>query len=56
MWSGSASVSMVMWTHKGNLNSALGENSKEPSSSAISTEAYFNDDSNKETLNVSKFC
>ena len=45
-----------MLTHKGNLNSALAENSKEPSSSAISTEASLNNDSNKETLNVNKVC
>ena len=41
---------------KGDLNSALGENSKEPSSSTISTETLFNEDSNKETLNVNKVC
>ena len=37
------------------MNSALGENSKEPSSSTISTEASFNDDSNEKTLNIIKF-
>ena len=45
-----------MWTCKGDVNSASGENSIEPSSSAISTETSFNDDSNKETLNVNKVC
>ena len=45
-----------MWTCKGDANSASGENSIEPSSSAISTETSFNDDSNKETLNVNKVC
>ena len=34
------------------MNSALGENWKKSSSSAILTEASFNSDSNKETLNV----
>ena len=36
------------------MNSASGKNSKEPSSSTISTEASFNGDSNEETLNVKK--
>ena len=39
---------------KVDANSALGENSKEPSSSTISTEASFNDDNNEKTLNVNK--
>ena len=39
-----------------NVTPALGENSKEPSSSTISTEASFNDDSNEKTLNVNKVC
>ena len=38
------------------MNSALRENWKEPSSSLISTEASFNSDSNKETLNENKNC
>ena len=38
------------------MNSASGKNSKEPSSSTISTEASFNGDSNEETLNVNKTC
>ena len=38
------------------MNSALGENLKKPSSSAISTEASFNDDSNEETVNINKVC
>ena len=33
------------------MNSASGENWKEPSSSTLSTEASFNDDSNEEILN-----
>ena len=36
------------------MNSASGENWKKPSSSAISTEAVFNSDSNEETVNVNK--
>ena len=32
----------------------LGQNSKEPSSSTISTEASINDDSNEETLNINQ--
>ena len=47
---------MVMWTHKGDIKSALGENSTEPSSSTVSTEAPFIDDSSKETFNVNKVC
>ena len=50
------SVAMVMWTYKGDVNSASGENWKEASSSAISAEASFNGDSNEETLNVNKTC
>ena len=53
---GSVSVTRMMWTCKGVVNSALGENTKEPSSSTISTETCFNDDSNKETLYVNKVC
>ena len=49
---GSMSVARMMWTCKGDANLALGENSTEPSSSAIS----FNDESIKETLNVNKVC
>ena len=45
-----------MWTYKGDMNSASGENWKEASSSTISTEASFNGDSNKENLNVNKTC
>ena len=36
------------------MNSASGENWKEPSPSTISTESSFNGDSNEETLNVNK--
>ena len=45
------SVARMMRTCKGDVNSALEENSKEPSSSAIS----FDDEINKEALNVNKF-
>ena len=38
------------------MNSASGENWKEPSSATISPEASFNGDSNEETLNVNKTC
>ena len=48
--SASVSVARVMWTYKGDRNSALGETSREPSSSTISTEASFNDVFNEETL------
>ena len=47
---------MVMWTYMGDVNSALGRNSKEPSSSTISREASFNGDNNEETLNINKVC
>ena len=50
----SVSVARMMWTYKGDVNSALGENSKESSPSTISVEASFDDDSNKEALNVNK--
>ena len=36
------------------MNSALGENSKEPSSSTASTEASSKHDSNEKTLNENK--
>ena len=53
----SVSVAMVMWTYKGNVNSAIGENSKGPLSSAKSTEASFDDDDcNTKSLNVNKVC
>ena len=38
------------------MNSASGENLKEPSSSTTSTEASLNGDSNEETLNVNETC
>ena len=44
----------VMWKYKSDVNSMLGKNSKEPSSSKILTDTSFNDDSNEETLNVNK--
>ena len=53
--SASVSVARVMWTYEVEVNSALGETSKEPSSSTISIEASFNN-SNEETLNVNKVC
>ena len=37
--SASVSIARVMWTYKGDVNSALGETWKEPSSLTISTEA-----------------
>ena len=49
---GSMSVARMMWTCRGDVNLALGEISTEPSSSTIS----FNDESDKETLNVNKVC
>ena len=54
--SASVSVARVMWTYKGDVNSASGENWKESSSSTISAEAWFNNNSNEETLNVNKTC
>ena len=45
-----------MQKYNSDVNSALGENSKEPSSSTVTTEASFDDDSNEETLNVFKVC
>ena len=50
----SVSVARMMWEYKGNVNSALGENSKEPWPPATSAEASFDDDSNEEALNVNK--
>ena len=44
-----------MWMYEGDIDSASGENWKEPSSS-ISTETSFNGHSNKESLNVNKIC
>ena len=41
-------------TYKVDVNLALGENSKEPLPSIISTEASFDDDSNKVTLNANR--
>ena len=54
--SASVSVARVMWTYKDDANSASGENWNESSSSTISAEASFNDNSNEETLNVNKIC
>ena len=50
----SVPAASVMWTYKSDVNSALGENWIEPSSSTASAEASFDDDSNKEALNVNK--
>ena len=51
------SVAMVMYTYKGDVNPAIGENSKRPLSPAKSTEASFDDDDcNAESLNVNKVC
>lgn len=46
----SASVARVIWTNNVVVNSALDENSRESSSSALSTKASFDYDRNKETL------
>ena len=40
--------------YKCDVNSALKKTSKEPSSSLMSADASFDDDSNKEALNVNK--
>ena len=45
-----------MWTYKGDVNSASGENWKEPSSLTLSTEPSSISDSNEETLVVNKTC
>ena len=45
-----------MWTYNNDVNSVSGENWKEPSSSTISSDGSFNDNSNKETLIVNKIC
>ena len=45
-----------MWTYTGDMNSASGENRKEPLSSKISIEASFISESNEETLNVNRTC
>ena len=59
----SVCVARVMWTYKGDMNSAIGQNAKEPSSSAKSTEASFDDDdddddddSNTKNLIANKVC
>ena len=48
------SASRVMWTYKGELNSASRKNWKEPLTFAISTDVSLNVDSNEETLSVNK--
>ena len=52
----SMSVARVTWRYKGDVNSVSGENWKEPSSSTISTEVWFNGYSIEETLNANKAC
>ena len=52
---GSTSV-QVMWMYEGGVNSASGENWKEPSSSIVSAEALVNGKSEEETPNVNKTC
>ena len=54
--SASASAARVIWIYKSGVNWALGENSEETLSLTISTEAAFNDDTNKITLNLNKVC
>ena len=49
--SASMSVARVMWTYKNDMNSASGENWKEPW-----TPVSFNGYSTEETLNVNKTC
>ena len=46
------SVAKVMWRYNGDVNSASGENWKEPPSSTILTDSSFNGDSNEENLNA----
>ena len=50
--SASVSLARVMRTYNSDVNSASGENWKEPSSSQISPEASFIGDSSEETLIV----
>ena len=52
----SVSVARVIWTYKGDVNSASVENWKEPSSLTILPEASFYGESNEEYLNVNKTC
>ena len=49
-------VARVTWRHKGDVNSVLGENWKEPSSSTTSSEKPFKSDSNEDALNANKTC
>ena len=46
------SIARVIRRYKGDVNSALRENSKEPSSSTVSAETSIDDDSDKVALNV----
>ena len=41
--SASVSIPRVMWTYMGDVNSALGENSKESSSSTTSARTWFDE-------------
>ena len=54
--SDSVSVAKMMWTYKGDVNSASGENRKEPSPSTKLPEASFNSNSNKDNLDVDETC
>ena len=47
-------ISPLLPTYKGDVNSALGEKLKDPSSSTVSAETSFDDDISKEALNVNK--
>ena len=49
-------VARVMWTDKGGMNSASGENWRKPSPSTILTEASFNGYGKEKTLNVNITC
>ena len=52
----SVSVAKMIWTYKGGVNSASGENWKKPSSSTKWTEASFNENSKEQTPKVNKIC
>ena len=49
-------VASMTWTYAGDVNSALGENWKEHSSSTISSKASYNGEGNVETRNLYKAC
>ena len=56
MWQLWSTVILLQCQLQGWCVFSLGENSKEPSSTTISTEASFNDDSNDKNLTVNKVC